>query len=121
MHALIIETDAMVAMTIEDSLRDMAFSSFAFAVTAREALACARKHRPDIITSGLRLLEGTGVEAVRAICAEQPTPVIFITTTGWVVRDQVEAAVVVQKPFDAAALRRAVERSLNRLPNVLGC
>jgi DNA-binding response OmpR family regulator len=115
MHALIIETDTLIAMSIEDALREIGFTSFAFAVTASEAIAAATRNCPDLITSSLRLLEGSGVEAVEAICECRPVPVVFVTTTGWVVRDQDDAAEVVQKPFRFPALHHAVERSRQRV------
>jgi DNA-binding NtrC family response regulator len=115
MHALIIETDTLIAMSIEDALREIGFTSFVFAVTASEAISAATRRFPDLVTSGLRLLEGTGIEAVEAICEDHRVPVVFITTTGWVVREQDEAAEVVQKPFRFPALHHAVERSRQRL------
>src|SRR5688500_5700334 len=115
MHALIIETDTLIAMSIEDALREIGYTSFAFAVTAPEAVAAATRRCPDLITTGLRLLEGSGIEAVETICEGRTVPVVFITTTGWVVREQDEAAEVVQKPFRFPALHHAVERSRQRV------
>jgi DNA-binding response OmpR family regulator len=111
MHALIIETDALIAMSIEDALREIGYRSFDFAATVAEAVAAAAQRPPDLVTSSLRLIEGTGIEAARLICAGREVPVVFVTTTGWVVRELSAAAVIVQKPFRHAALHHAVEQS----------
>jgi DNA-binding NarL/FixJ family response regulator len=48
--------------------------------TVREAIESARELRPDIILMDLRLPDGSGVEATRAILDERPeTIVIFLT------------------------------------------
>ena len=81
-HVLIIEDDAIAAYDIRDTLRSEGATSFAFAATEREALACAREMRPALITSDVMLGVGSGPAAVRGILTEiGMTPVIFITAT----------------------------------------
>jgi len=48
MHALIIEDDALVAMAIEEILRDCGFTSFHLAVSLDEAVAAARERCPSL-------------------------------------------------------------------------
>jgi CheY-like chemotaxis protein len=108
MHALIIEDEPMIALLIEDQLRDLGFSSIDFAVTETEAVASADKRCPDLITSDVRLLQGCGIAAVQAICARKCIPVIFITATARDVRERVSDALVVAKPFGRADLTRAL-------------
>ena len=48
MHALIIEDDDLIAMTIEEVLRKCGFTSFHFAVSLDEAVAAARERCPPI-------------------------------------------------------------------------
>jgi DNA-binding NarL/FixJ family response regulator len=49
--------------------------------TVEEAIAEARRHRPDIIVMDVRLPDGSGVEACRDIRAEMPeTKVIMLTS-----------------------------------------
>ena len=50
MHALIIEDECLIAMAIEDALRDCGFTSFDVAVSADEAVAAAARKCPDLIT-----------------------------------------------------------------------
>ena len=51
MHALIIEDDALVALAIEEVLRDCGFKSFDVAASLDEAVTSARKRCPELITA----------------------------------------------------------------------
>jgi two-component system, response regulator PdtaR len=114
MHALIIEDEAMIAALIEAYLRDMGYTSVAFATTEEEAMASAERRCPDLITSDVRLTPGCGIAAVQAICSGRPIPVVFVTASGWEVRERVDAALVVAKPFTAADLARAIDAARAR-------
>ena len=109
MHALIIEPQAFTACAIEDALRDIGYTSFDFAIGADDALFAAAEHRPDLITSAVTLDPGCGIQTVKAICSEQPVPVVFITDADKVVRSlEPEAPVVRKQPFRLAELSDAV-------------
>ena len=112
MHALIIEQDLWIILMIEDVLRDLGYSSFASASSPREAVASADRRCPDLITSDLRLDSGTGIDAVRHICSSAPVPVVFITATPWEVKDRVNEAAVVAKPFGRDSLKAGVARAI---------
>lgn len=109
MHALIIEDEALVACLIEDVLREYGFTSLDFAVSADEAVSVARDHKPDFITADMRLVAGTGVEAIEAICTLGDIPHIFVTASAPEVLRRFPAARIVRKPFGSADLRRAVD------------
>lgn len=111
MHALIIEDQPFVALMIEDHLRDLGFGSFDYAVTESEAVANARRRRPDLITSDVQLAQGCGVAAVQTICQDKPIPVVFITATASRVHQRMSDAVIVRKPFSADELTCAVAAS----------
>lgn len=108
MHALIIEDDMLVALMIQDQLRMLGFTSFDFASTEAEAVTAARARAPDFITCDVGLEAGDGLEAVARICSDRPIPIVYITGTAWQVRQRVRDAVVVEKPFAAAELERAL-------------
>ena len=110
MHVLIIEDEAVVALAIEDVLRDCGCSSFDFACSAEEAVAAARERCPDLITSDVRLAPGCGIEAVEAICSDKPIPVIFITGTPTQVEARFPDKTILLKPFDALRLADAVRQ-----------
>jgi|tagenome__1003787_1003787.scaffolds.fasta_scaffold20976684_4 CheY-like chemotaxis protein len=111
MRALIIEDDAVIAMSIEDELRDLGYSSIEIAVTEEEAIQAAAKAQPDLLTCDGRLLSGSALRAVRKIQASCSVPVIFITgdpdrVPGWFPRTR-----VVAKPFSSSELCSAVQHA----------
>jgi CheY-like chemotaxis protein len=108
MHALIIEDEPAIALLIEDYLRALGYTSIDFAVTEAEAVAAAGRRCPDLITADVRLPEGCGIAAVETICGGRRIPVVFITATTGDVRDRLSDAIVVAKPFSAAALAQAL-------------
>lgn len=81
-HVLIIEDEVLVAMDLQDMLEAEGATSFDVAATEAEAVAAARAHPPQFISSDVRLAEGTGPGAVRTITAEQgDVPVMFVTAS----------------------------------------
>ena len=111
MHALIIEQDMWIILMIEDSLRVLGYTSFDFADSPQGAVAAADRRCPDLITAGVRLGTGTGLEAVREICAQAVIPVVFVTATPWEVRAIDPQAIIVPKPFCQGALHEGVLRA----------
>ena len=81
-HVLIIEDEPMIAMLLQDALEEAGATSFSFAATEHDAVRLALEEAPAVITSDVRILEGTGACAVEQIRhALGPIPVIFITGT----------------------------------------
>jgi two-component system, response regulator PdtaR len=115
MHALIIEQDMWIILMIEDVLRELGYTSFAFASSREAAVAAASARCPDLITSDIRLGASSGVEAVRQICSAKPVPVVFVTATPWEVRDRDSTAVIVPKPFGHETLKAGVTRATEML------
>ena len=81
-HVLIIEDEPLLAMDLEAMLEEAGATSFDVATTEAEAVEAARAHPPQLITSDVKLLEGTGPDAVQTILAERGNvPVMFITAS----------------------------------------
>lgn len=99
-HVLIIEDEPFVAIDLERILGSCCgATSFDFAVTEDEAVASAQARRPDLITSDVALIEGTGPRAVaRILDACGTVPVIFVTATPDACEPCEEPAVVLMKP-----------------------
>ena len=113
MRAMIIEDQFLVATQIEDILRDMGYSEFDFVDNEGDAVQAARANCPDLITADQRLISGTGIRAVAAICAEQgDIPTVYITEFRTEVRKILPAAVIVGKPFGARLLQEAVAHAI---------
>lgn len=105
MHALIIEDEFLTAQLIEDRLRELGYTSFAFASDESEAVASALERCPDLITSDVQLADGCGIDAVKQICGERPVPVLYSTGSASMVRERCPDAIVIQKPFGVTVLR----------------
>jgi CheY-like chemotaxis protein len=107
-HILIIEDEPFVAMNIQMLLEDEGVTSFEIASTEAEAVAAAMDRRPDLITSDVRLLEGTGPRAVAEILARLGhVPVIFITGTPSECVPAPASALILRKPLQRGALEAA--------------
>ncbi|MCC2977965.1 response regulator [Sphingomonas sp. PL-96] len=79
-HVLIIEDEPFVAMTIQAMLEEEGATTVDFAVTEAEAISAALANPPKLITSDVRLIEGTGPLALEQIHQHLgEIPVIFIT------------------------------------------
>jgi CheY-like chemotaxis protein len=109
MHALIIEDEPMTALLIEDSLRALGYETVDFAATEPQALLAAADCRPDLITAEADLAEGSGIAAAEAIRDGAGIAIVYITASGWKVRERVRDAVIVAKPCTAGDLERALE------------
>ena len=114
MHALIIEDESLIAMAIEDALRECGFTSFDLAVSAEEALTAAARTCPDLITADVELRAGCGITSVQSICSERPIPVLFITGSPGRVRIRMPGHALVEKPFHADRIMEALKLMNNR-------
>jgi len=107
-HALIIEDEMIVALTLEDMLTHLGFDSVDIANDAASALLCAYKHRPAMITADGNIIGGTGMEAVdQIIRALGEIPVIYVTGTPEFIGGRCP---VVMKPFSTKTLGDACAR-----------
>lgn len=107
MHILIIEDDLLVALDVQACVEEMGAVSTDVASSEDYAVRLALAHRPDLITSDVRLPEGSGPEAVRRIHDHYgPIPVLYITgNPETVTRSDPDARVIV-KPYHWSQLQQ---------------
>ena len=104
-HVMIIEDEPLVAMEIQDILAREGATSFEIASTEKDAVAAATANEPRIITSDVKLLEGTGPAAVAEINKRfGPIPVIFITGNPEQCTPCNPPGSIVSKPFTEQAV-----------------
>ena len=108
MHALIIEDEPLIALVIEDCLRQRGVLSVEVAATEAEAVRSATQLCPDLITADVRLAHGCGIAAVRAICSARSISVLFITATPADLANRLPGAAVLSKPFTMNGLNEAL-------------
>lgn len=110
-HVLIIEDEPLIALLVQDILEQEGATSFAFADTQEGAVAAAISQPPEVITSDVRLIEGTGPEAVHAIHEKLgDIPVIFITSSPAECEPCDPPGEVLGKPIDQAELAASFHR-----------
>lgn len=109
MHALIIEDQSLISVTIEDALNGCGFTSFDIAVSMEAAVTAAERRCPDLITADVQLAPGCGITAVQRICEKQTIPVLFVTGSLAELRVRMPGHPVVEKPFSAEQIVRAAK------------
>jgi CheY-like chemotaxis protein len=107
-HALVIEDQFLIATLIEDELADLGYTSCEIVGRKDDAIAAAVARCPDIITADDNLIDGSGIEAVKQICADQIIPVVFIVGNNQDIDPPVPFSVVIGKPFGGARLKEAI-------------
>jgi CheY-like chemotaxis protein len=112
MHALVIEDELMIAAEIEFVLRNCGFATVDIARSGEAAIDAAAANCPDLITADFDLRPGCGIEAVRTICPEPATPVIFITAHAKEVRRRMPQYTVLPKPFSEQTLTYTIAAAL---------
>lgn len=114
MHVLIIEDESMIAMHVEEYMRDLGFQTFSTAAGQDEAVELASRKSPDFILADYRLRQGTGVEAVRRICSHGEIPTVYVAALASEVKRAEPEAIVLEKPFMSDELALAVQLALAR-------
>jgi DNA-directed RNA polymerase specialized sigma24 family protein len=112
---LIIEDETVIAMDLSDLVTDQGHDVCATATTASEAVAAAKRERPDLVLADIQLADGSsGIDAVRDILSSFSVPVIFITAfpdrllTG----ERPEPTFLITKPYSPDMVRAAVSQAL---------
>jgi CheY-like chemotaxis protein len=110
-HALIIEDEILIALEVEDLLHEFGFESCDIVDNPTDALKSALAHRPDLVTADLRILDGTGLDAVMAITERLgPVPHIYVTGNADMLAGRTVAPIV-DKPLTRRALADACQRA----------
>lgn len=115
-RVMIIEDEALIAMEIEELVRDLGHDVIGIAPTRRDAIMLSRDERPDLVLADIHLADNSsGIDAVAdIIAAHSELPVIFITAfperllTG----RQDEPAFLIRKPFDAEQVKSSIAQAM---------
>ena len=116
LRVLVIEDDAVVAMSLAELLAGMGHEVCGTAATQADAVSAATRYDPDLMIVDAGLGRGSGVSAVEEILRAGPLAHVFISGDAGRVRVRKPDAVVVRKPFRAAELARAMDMALTAAP-----
>ena len=113
---LVAEDNDLIGELLSEMLTEMGHSVCAVTTTQADTVAAATKFHPDLLIVDFRLNPGNGVQAVDTI--EQTMPIRHILVSGNIaeVCKLRPDAVVLQKPYDRAALIAAIDRSAAHAP-----
>ncbi|MFJ6569351.1 response regulator transcription factor [Streptomyces sp. NPDC091292] len=121
---LLVEDEPNLLEVLAGSLRFAGFDPVT-AATGQEALAAARRHRPDVVVLDVMLPDMDGFEVLRRLRADTPVPVLFLTARD-ATEDKVRGLTIggddyITKPFsldEVIARIHAVMRRQRRTPDL---
>ncbi len=118
---LIIEDEPLIAMELEQIVRDLGHRVAGIATTHDDAVAAFEDTDAGLVLADIQLADGSsGIDAVQDILAIAPVPAIFITAfpekllTG----GRVEPTFLISKPFRENTVRAAISQSLLFTPQL---
>ena len=113
-RVLLVEDEAIIAMTAEDMLEELGCALAATASTLEEAAACVEQRAFDVALLDINL-NGQQSLPVAARLKEKGTPFVFTTGYGAAGSGADYAAVpLVTKPYQIADLETAIGQALGR-------
>lgn len=115
-HAVVIESEQDVNDLLARHVRQLGYT-VSTAVSGERGLALARTERPDLVTLAILLPGINGRQVARALRADANTrgcPIVVCTALDPVDLTDVEADVVLPKPFTRSELAAAVETATER-------
>ena len=112
LSVLLVEDDALIGLLLSEMLTAIGHSVCPVAETEADAVLAAAIYHPDLMIVDARLGDGSGVAAMAEILLTGPVPHIFMSGNLTPVRRARPDAVLLQKPFDEAALQRAMSSAL---------
>ncbi len=109
LRILVAEDDPLLALLIEDVLKEMGHEICAIESTETGTVAAALRLQPDVMVVDPGLLQGSGIAAVREILRARFVAHVFISGHHLLDRALHPRAVVLQKPFTDQDLARAIQ------------
>jgi DNA-binding response OmpR family regulator len=105
---LIVEDEVMIAMLLSEIVEQLGYSVCDVAATEAQAVAMASACQPDLIIVDAGLREGSGIGAMATILQQRFVPHFYVTGDKRTVQTVVGSATVLEKPFFAWELAKAI-------------
>jgi DNA-directed RNA polymerase specialized sigma24 family protein len=112
---LIIEDVPLIAVDIEELVKNLGHRVTGIARTHREAVQLAKAKPPGLILADIQLADGSsGLDAVNELLQSFEVPVIFITAypERFLTGERPEPAFLIPKPFQPATLSAVLSQAL---------
>ena len=114
---LVVEDESIVALDLEDRLRNLGYSVPATVARGDDAIRMALEHHPDLILMDIRLKgEMDGIETAAQIQEHLDVPIVYLTA--YADRETLDRAKETQpygyilKPFEAREVQTTIEMAL---------
>jgi DNA-binding NarL/FixJ family response regulator len=116
-RVLVVEDEALIALSLTDMLESMGFTVCGTADNVRSAVDLADRDAPDLVIMDIRLRgKGDGIDAARQIRQRLPAAIIFVTgSCEQAMLDRIKtipAAALLIKPVLPGQLKSAVDAVL---------
>jgi CheY-like chemotaxis protein len=106
---LIVEDDAVVALSLVNMVQEMDCQVCGLASTGPRGVALADYHRPDVVLCDVRLGKGTnGLQAARQMRSELKLDVVLISGVNPDETGEARDLQLVRKPFTQEHIRSAI-------------
>ena len=109
-HVLVVEDDAIIGLTIEQTLTEAGVTEVEICPTTDEALAALRRKQPDVIILDVHLADrddGWAIaELVRTLGPDSPRIVFSTGMPGDIPDEIAEMGTVLEKPYEPEVLVR---------------
>ena len=112
LRVILVEDDQIIAMLLEETVKNLGHTVCAIAATEAEAVALAQTHQPDLMIVDAGLSEGNGVAAIDAILKSGFVAHLFVTGDARRVRALHPDAIILEKPFFVRELEAAIKQAL---------
>lgn len=112
-HALIIDENIAVCRAVQKYLSVLGFGTFDHTWSERQAMAAARRRRPDIIVIGDDIELGCAMRAARRISSDGAIPVLMVSGDPARASRQLAQTSSYDGPFRLNQIEEAVELALN--------
>jgi|SwirhisoilCB2_FD_contig_61_2305823_length_2021_multi_4_in_0_out_0_2 AmiR/NasT family two-component response regulator len=122
LRAVIAEDEQLTRTIIRARLEKLGHTVVAEAGDGLQAIEAARLHKPDVIIMDIKMPEMDGIEAARAILAETPCAILFLSSFNE--QELVEQAsetgalAYLMKPFRKEDLSPALEMAVRRFRQI---
>lgn len=116
---LIVEDEAIVAMSLTDTLKRLGYTTSGPVANGKQALQCAERDKPDLALMDIRIQgDMDGIETAAELSKRHHLPILYLTAytdDSTLARAQVtEPYGYLVKPFEERELRSAIEIALYR-------
>ncbi|MBB4198945.1 response regulator [Rhodoblastus sphagnicola] len=112
---LVIEDEPIIAMDLENLVRELGHKVAGNARTRGEAVEMANRLKPGLVLADVRLADGSsGLDAVHDILRSFQVPVIFITAypESLLTGERPEPTFLIAKPFEEDVVRAVISQAL---------